>query len=272
MHRAGSGRPRWRWPPTVSAAPGPAQPRLSAPVRRRRRHAPASCRDPRAARRAIRTARMSIAALAALARHGATVEAHVLDRLLAEDAELTARALAAATSMTEPIDAGASAPSTTCCSAARATGCWPCSRCATARTGSPQHGARSPAPTARAARSASRCCSSRSRGPKPRSSTPSCATTSRRPSGSRRLRAATDVPERDRAGVARRPRARPGEPVALAVAAGRRAPRRAALRPAGRRSARTRTGHHRGTRDAGSPSARRARARRGQRGRGVPAD
>ena len=48
---------------------------------------------------------ISIAALAALARHGATVEAQVLDRLLEDDAELTACALAAATSMTEQDDA-----------------------------------------------------------------------------------------------------------------------------------------------------------------------
>ena len=74
-------------------------------------------------------------------------------------------------------------PSTTC-SPSWPTGRWPCSRCATARHGSPPPVARSPAPTGRAAPSAWRCCSCRSRGPRSRSSNPSCAATSTRATAS----------------------------------------------------------------------------------------
>ena len=64
------------------------------------------------------------------------------------------------------------------CSPPSATGCSPCWPCATARNGSPRPAKRSPAPTAADARSASRCCTCRSREPRPCSSTRSSATTS----------------------------------------------------------------------------------------------
>ena len=64
------------------------------------------------------------------------------------------------------------------CSPPSATGCSPCSPCATARNGSPRPAKRWPAPTVADARSASRCCTCRSRGPRPCSSTRSSATTS----------------------------------------------------------------------------------------------
>ena len=90
---------RSSWPPTGSSCP--ARSRLaccawSPPSTSRRRRRPrSSCRSSTHPNR-----RVSIAALAALARQGAVVEGTVLDGLLADDAALCAHALAAAASMT----------------------------------------------------------------------------------------------------------------------------------------------------------------------------